>query len=157
MGPYRSLTLPFEPFRFWLRICRDICNRKGLPDSASRRLSDSGRRVACLYSANTNGAPMLPAPIGIADRTQKNIRETQFKYYWRTEPVQHCLLAEGDICAPIYRHTNAPRATSIGTPIPIRGDRHCGTLGILSKFYIAYWRTEHKKFKKEADRIFRCA
>jgi hypothetical protein len=32
--------------------------------------------------------------------------------------------------------------------VPIRGDRHCGTLGILyimypNKFHIAYWRTEH--------------
>ncbi len=34
--PRESLTLPFEPFRFWLRIRRDIHNRKRLPDSPSR-------------------------------------------------------------------------------------------------------------------------
>jgi hypothetical protein len=26
--PHRSLTLPFEPFRFWLRICGDIRYQK---------------------------------------------------------------------------------------------------------------------------------
>jgi hypothetical protein len=42
--PHRSLTLPFEPFRFWLRIRGDIHNRKTTPrlgESASRGLSDS--------------------------------------------------------------------------------------------------------------------
>jgi hypothetical protein len=28
--PQRSLTLPFEPFRFWLRIRGDIRNRESL-------------------------------------------------------------------------------------------------------------------------------
>ncbi len=32
-------------------------------------------------------------------------------------PGQHCLLAEGDISAPIYWRTDAPRATTIGAPI----------------------------------------
>jgi hypothetical protein len=31
LGPHRSLTLPFEPFRFWLRIRGDIRNRKTTP------------------------------------------------------------------------------------------------------------------------------
>jgi hypothetical protein len=31
LGPHRSLTLPFEPFRFWLRIPGDIRNRKTTP------------------------------------------------------------------------------------------------------------------------------
>jgi len=47
LGPHRSLTLPFEPFRFWLRICGDIPNRKTTPrlsESGSRRLSDSASR-----------------------------------------------------------------------------------------------------------------
>jgi hypothetical protein len=51
--PHRSLTLPFQPFRFWLRICGDIYNRKTTPrlgesafeclkeNSASRRVGDS--------------------------------------------------------------------------------------------------------------------
>ncbi len=45
--PHRSLTLPFEPFRFRLQIRGDILNRKTTPrlgDSASRRLSDSASR-----------------------------------------------------------------------------------------------------------------
>jgi hypothetical protein len=44
---HESLALPFEPFRFWFRICGDICNLKTtaqLPESASRRLSDSASR-----------------------------------------------------------------------------------------------------------------
>ena len=32
-------------------------------------------------------------------------------------PGQHCLLAEGDIGAPIYWRTDAPRAITIGAPI----------------------------------------
>jgi hypothetical protein len=45
LGPHRSLTLPFEPFRFWLRIRGDIRNRKttpGLSESATLRLGESG-------------------------------------------------------------------------------------------------------------------
>ncbi len=37
--PHRSLILPFEPFRFWLRIRGDIRNQKTTP-----RLGDSGSR-----------------------------------------------------------------------------------------------------------------
>jgi len=44
---------------------------------------------------------MHPAPIVMADRTRKKICETLFEYYWRTVPGQYCLLAEGDIGAPI--------------------------------------------------------
>jgi hypothetical protein len=47
LGPHRSLTLPFEPFRFWLRIQGDIRNRKTTPrlgELVSRRLSDSASR-----------------------------------------------------------------------------------------------------------------
>ena len=47
LGPHRSLTLPFEPFRFWLRIRGDSRNRKTTPrlsKSGSRRLSDSVSR-----------------------------------------------------------------------------------------------------------------
>ncbi len=39
LGPHWSLTLPFEPFCFWLRIRRDIRNRKTTP-----RLAESGSR-----------------------------------------------------------------------------------------------------------------
>jgi hypothetical protein len=37
--PHRSLALPFEPFRFWLRIRGDIRNRK-----TTTSLSESGSR-----------------------------------------------------------------------------------------------------------------
>jgi hypothetical protein len=46
---HRSLTLPFEPFRFWLRIRRDISNGKTTPEignSASRRVDSPSREVA---------------------------------------------------------------------------------------------------------------
>ncbi len=42
--PHRSLTLPFEPFSFWLRLRGHIHNRKTTPrlgESGSRRLFDS--------------------------------------------------------------------------------------------------------------------
>jgi hypothetical protein len=42
-----SLTQPFEPFRFWLRIRGDIRNRRTTPqlgESESWRLSDSASR-----------------------------------------------------------------------------------------------------------------
>ena len=45
LGPHRSLTLPFEPFRFWLRIRGDIHNGKTTPrlwESATLRLGKSG-------------------------------------------------------------------------------------------------------------------
>ncbi len=45
--PHRTLTLPFEPFRFWLRIHGNIRNRKMTPrlgESGSGRLSDSVSR-----------------------------------------------------------------------------------------------------------------
>jgi hypothetical protein len=46
-------------------------------------------------------APMHPAPIVMADRTRKK------KLLAHND--HHCLLAEGDIGAPIYRRSNAPR------------------------------------------------
>jgi hypothetical protein len=39
--PHESLTLPFEPFRFWLRIRGDICNWKN--DSPTGRVGESTR------------------------------------------------------------------------------------------------------------------
>jgi hypothetical protein len=40
----------------------------------------------------------------MADRTRKKIRKTN---YWRTVSGQHCLLAEGDIGAPISASVNS--------------------------------------------------
>jgi hypothetical protein len=39
------------------------------------------------------------------------------KNYWRIVSGQHCLLAEGDIGAPIYWHSDAPHAITIGGPM----------------------------------------
>jgi hypothetical protein len=67
--PHRSLTLPFEPFRFWLRICGDIRNRKSLLDSASRRLSDSAFECVKENSAS-RGVAMVSR--GVANQIFKN-------------------------------------------------------------------------------------
>jgi hypothetical protein len=37
--PHRSLTIPFEPFRFWLRIRGDIRNRKTTPQTWDKQAS----------------------------------------------------------------------------------------------------------------------
>jgi hypothetical protein len=50
--PHRSLTLSFEPFRFWLRIRGDIRNRKTTPrpgESATLRLGESGSRYSNFF------------------------------------------------------------------------------------------------------------
>jgi hypothetical protein len=65
---HRSLTLPFEPFRFWLRIPGDICNRKTprpLVKSESLRLS---------YSASHRFPDS--ASRGVADSTTRRVRES---------------------------------------------------------------------------------
>ncbi len=97
-----------------------------------------------LYSANTIGALIHPAPIGVADRTGK-------KFYWRTVPGHHCLLAEGDFGAPIYWRTEAPLRQYIGAPRPpctstllvLERDKSSDFSISCNKFHIAYWRTEH--------------
>ncbi len=62
--PHRSLTLPFEPFRFWLRICGDIRNRKTLLNSASRWLSDSA--FECLEeNSASRGVDMVSRGVAI--------------------------------------------------------------------------------------------
>jgi hypothetical protein len=75
-----------------------------------------------LYSANTIGTPMHPAPIGVADQTRK-------KNYLRTVPGEHCLLAQGkserqyigarEIGAPIYWRTEAPCANILALRCPL--------------------------------------
>ncbi len=52
-----------------------------------------------LYSANTIGAPMHPAPIGIADRTQE--KKILAHCVWSTLPI-----GAGDIGASIYWRTD---------------------------------------------------
>jgi hypothetical protein len=70
--PHRSLTLPFEPFRFWLRIRGDIRNRKTTPrltesafeclneNSASRRLPDSASREVANSQTRRVGESSTP-------------------------------------------------------------------------------------------------
>jgi hypothetical protein len=53
-------------------------------------------QASSLYSATPIGAPMHPAPIGVAERTRRK------KNYWRTVLGQYCLLVEGDIGVPIF-------------------------------------------------------
>ena len=55
-------------------------------------------QASSLYSATPIGAPIHPAPIVMADRTRN---KKSVKHNWLTMLGQHCLLAEGDIGAPI--------------------------------------------------------
>jgi hypothetical protein len=66
--PHRSLTLPFEPSRFWFRIRGDIRNRKTAPrpgESRSRygesgsRFGESGSRYSNFlkFIITLNGKP----------------------------------------------------------------------------------------------------
>ncbi len=71
LGPHRSLTLSFEPIRFWLRIRGDIRNRKMTPwlgKSVSRRLSDSGSRWLSDSASR-----------GVDDSPTRRVRESAFK------------------------------------------------------------------------------
>jgi hypothetical protein len=52
--PHRSLTLPFEPFRFWLRIRGDIRNKK-----TNRRLGYRLQRPVLLLEVSTQGTVQL--------------------------------------------------------------------------------------------------
>jgi hypothetical protein len=126
--------------------------------------------ASSLYSATPIGAQMNPAPIGVADRTRK-------KNYWRTVPGHHCLLAEGEICAPIYRRTEPPvhRVDRVlgflssrlnWDPNHLTRRRVCSLLwcqggtnllageGVGGVPILA---NRQKKFKKRSDRTFRCA
>jgi hypothetical protein len=41
---HRSITLRFEPFRFWLQIRGDICNRKTTPQLAESGVNKNAYR-----------------------------------------------------------------------------------------------------------------
>jgi hypothetical protein len=86
-----------------------------------------------LYSANTIGAQIHPAPIGVADRTGKNIigalclvsiaywrRGTSVRQYIGAQRP-HCanILALRDPPAPIYWRSGVPCANSISISISI--------------------------------------
>ncbi len=62
--PHESLTLPFGPFRFWLRICGDIRIQKTTPryhqygELLTLRISDTGsRRLPVLLSWGVDNSP----------------------------------------------------------------------------------------------------
>ncbi len=72
--PLRSLILPFEPFRFWLRIGGDIRKRKTTPrlgKSGSRWLSDSASR-------------------GVVDSSTRRFRESAFECLKETRRLSRC-------------------------------------------------------------------
>jgi hypothetical protein len=51
-----ALTVPFEPFRFWLRILGNILNRKTIPASMSRRVNFQIRISPRIRRQNSNGS-----------------------------------------------------------------------------------------------------
>jgi hypothetical protein len=64
--PNESLTLPFEPFRFWLRIRGDIHIQKRLPaitDTGSRRLRVSVIRGVADSRITDTRSRQLPASL----------------------------------------------------------------------------------------------
>ncbi len=66
-GPHWSLTLPFEPFRLWLRIRGDIRSRKTTPrlgESANGWLGESGSRQLPDLPSRRVGFWMLKRKLG---------------------------------------------------------------------------------------------
>ncbi len=94
--PHRSLTLPYQPFRFWLRNRGDIRNRKTtsrLGDSASRRLSDSVSQGVgfwmCkrkLWESESRRLPDSPSR-GVANSTTQQVGESFFKIFHQITAV----------------------------------------------------------------------
>ena len=76
-------------------------------------------QASSLYSTTPIGAPMYPAPIGVADRTrEKKLLED---CVWSALPI-----GAGDIGAPFYWRTDEPLRQYIGalmSPAPI-GNAH---------------------------------
>ena len=66
LGPHRSLTLPFEPFRFWLRIRGDIRNRKTTPRLGKSGVGDSPTRRVGETSFDYEYLRKFEAKIGTA-------------------------------------------------------------------------------------------
>jgi hypothetical protein len=67
----------------FLRSCRLFCNIFPFPVCKAQLIGDwyenrrgSQNMIISLQSANTNGAPMSPAPIVMADQIRKKFRET---------------------------------------------------------------------------------
>jgi hypothetical protein len=67
--PHESLTLPFEPFRFWLLIRGDIRNRKTSPRISPRIQSQNGNGSKCSVQYSKGPMPNLfmqkPRKIGL--------------------------------------------------------------------------------------------
>jgi hypothetical protein len=70
-------------------------------------------QASSLYSGTPIGAPMRPAPIGVADRTRKKI-------YWRTVLGQHCLLARGTSERQYIGAPRPPCANKLALRCPLR-------------------------------------
>jgi hypothetical protein len=63
--PHRSLTLHFEPFRFWLRIRGDIRNRKTTP-----RLAESESRLLNVLKKTRQVRESSPPQLGESESHQ---------------------------------------------------------------------------------------
>jgi hypothetical protein len=89
---HRSLTVPFEPFRFWLRIRGNIRNRKMTPrlselafqclkekpgESESGRLPDSDNQGA----ANSPSQRVIDSPTRQVGESPWWVRELLFKFF----------------------------------------------------------------------------
>jgi hypothetical protein len=64
-----ALTLPFEPFRFWLRIRGDIRNRKTTP-----RLGDSLTQRLSVYAKPPENPPHCYVPLIANIFTQRSFQ-----------------------------------------------------------------------------------
>ncbi len=85
LGPQRSLTLPLEPFRFWLRIRGDIRNGKTTPrlgESATLRLGESGSRYSNFlkFSIDVPDFKWLNQPFKKDQFDKKEARDVMYYY-----------------------------------------------------------------------------
>jgi hypothetical protein len=91
MVPHRSLTLPFEPFRFWLRICGDIHNRKTTPqlgESASQQLFYSASQEVADTPTRRIGESTTPPTHRVGESAFECLRESSAGWRVGDSPTQ---------------------------------------------------------------------
>ena len=112
-GPWRSMSVYFLmlPSSFPQRTVFPfpVCNAQLIGDWYENRRG-APSTIILLIIRQYIGAPMHTCANRSGGPNTK-------KFYWRTVPGHHCLLAEGDIGAPIYWRTDDPRAITIGGPM----------------------------------------
>jgi hypothetical protein len=100
-------------------------------------------QASSLYSATPIGAPIHPAPIGVADRTQKNFIGALclviIAYWRRGTSVRQYIGAPRAPCANIL----ALRGPPARPLLVLERDKSLDFSISCNKFHIAYWRTEH--------------